>query len=340
MPNHVRNIIEFSTAVSEPEMKGLFEAILSPSLEDGRSDNGYFFDFNRLIEMPEALAIEESTATDMGMLLYHACHEAITLLPGSLAETILNTKKCGDVFTSTNMEGLIGEYKRYLLRFHPNFCRDARATEIIKKLNQLFDQAKMYMEMNTWEKVEKSQIGWIFILDRSWIMEKLRKKISDAGFDPGTSAGARSFSETPQGRELYELGKNAHDNLRLYGFKNWRDWKSEKWGTQWNSYENKIDQDYRKIRFSTVWNAPVPIATELSRRFPMVDFIWTYAEEKCGINTGHLKNIEGKFTIDTYRSCSDEAYEAYTKCWGDKCMYQNKKGAWRPYSCDTCPHPC
>jgi hypothetical protein len=51
--------------------------------------------------------------------------------------------------------------------------------------------------------------------------------------------------------------------------RNWMDWNCRKWGTKWNSYSFKQDEQGR-ILFDTAWAFPEPVFIELSHLFPEV----------------------------------------------------------------------
>jgi len=61
---------------------------------------------------------------------------------------------------------------------------------------------------------------------------------------------------------------------KLYGTDNWYDWKKSKWGTKWNSYNGKIDdenEEYIVYLFDTAWSPPEPVIHALREKFEEVD---------------------------------------------------------------------
>ena len=57
---------------------------------------------------------------------------------------------------------------------------------------------------------------------------------------------------------------------KLYGTDNWYDWKKSKWGTKWNSYNGKIDdenEEYIVYLFDTAWSPPEPVIHALREKF-------------------------------------------------------------------------
>lgn len=75
--------------------------------------------------------------------------------------------------------------------------------------------------------------------------------------------------------ESFVHGSTAIDNINRYGFKDWLGWSIANWGTKWNGYDGRIDQeedDFLKISFSTAWSPPMPVYTKLAETFPEVSF--------------------------------------------------------------------
>lgn len=161
------------------------------------------------------------------------------------------------------------------------------------------------------------------------------------GLSLETPGSIPAFLATKDGKRLHDLGRRCVENLRLYGAPTWYEWRSEHWGTKWNSCNSQIDAADRTVSFSTAWAAPMPIAEALVERFPDVGFAWTYASEDIGYDAGRIASADGKLKIEEFEGGSNEAYTAYVECWGtSKCLYRDENGAWQHYDCDTCPHPC
>ncbi|MDE7245234.1 MAG: hypothetical protein K2O18_14855 [Oscillospiraceae bacterium] len=140
--------------------------------------------------------------------------------------------------------------------------------------------------------------------------------------------------------ELCKLGAQYIQNLILHGATTWYDWCVEHWGTKWNAYENtQVDAD--TITFKTAWGAPVPVIAQLAKMYPEAEIEHWWADEDTGNNDGYAKYNGGKVvTLNRYDSCSNEAYETYTLCWGEtKCLYKDENGIWHHRCCDDC-HLC
>lgn len=123
---------------------------------------------------------------------------------------------------------------------------------------------------------------------------------------------------------------------------NWYDWNLENWGTKWNAYDVKIDDN--KIYFDTAWSTPEPIILKMQEMFQEVDIECIFADEDRGYNVGEyqlFKNDDGtKFLRTNYfENASNKAYETYIQCKGkSSCLYQNEDGDWKSYDCDNCPN--
>lgn len=83
--------------------------------------------------------------------------------------------------------------------------------------------------------------------------------------------------ETEEGRELQ---KKQDSNVKKYGHKDWYDWCVQNWGTKWNSYSNRVGEDY--VSFETAWAPPTPIILKLAQKTGKT---WTlmYSEPGCDV---------------------------------------------------------
>jgi hypothetical protein len=53
-------------------------------------------------------------------------------------------------------------------------------------------------------------------------------------------------------------------NLKECGYRTFHEWRTDNWGTKWNSYE--ADTSIDGVSFSTAWSPPVPVIVELSKK--------------------------------------------------------------------------
>ena len=140
--------------------------------------------------------------------------------------------------------------------------------------------------------------------------------------------------------EMYQNGQTYLDNYKKYGCTTWYDWCRKYWGTKWNTYSNKQD-DEDTIIFETAWSNPEPVMLKLSEMYPEATIEHWWADEDMGNNSGYRVYRGGQSVDGDYcDSCSNEAYEVYVKCWGkSECLYQGEDGLWQRHNCDTC-HSC
>ncbi len=91
-------------------------------------------------------------------------------------------------------------------------------------------------------------------------------------------------------KELSDLYKSK------YGTDNWYDWACENWGVKWNAgscSHNGTNGD--SIHFETAWAHPEPLFSNMSKRFPDLAFICSYADEDMGSNCGLSAYRNGVF---------------------------------------------
>ncbi len=338
MPNYVKNVIQFGDSVPQGQMEALYEAVLNTHPFTG--EDGWF-DFNTLIPMPKDLDIESGSNNEIGMLFYRLMQRG-TANPHGFIQRILDAQGCWDVFTKDDLQTITREYRAYSKEIHPDVCRDAKATEAMAKLNTLYDAAKGLSIGREWtsqigDDVERYRLPDV----ADYVTSHLIACIKRNGISPAAPDALSSFMETEDGKLLYDLGQRCISNKRRYNAMTWYEWCNKNWGTKWNSCNNDSDLEARIIIFSTAWSCPIPIVIALAKKFPDVDFVWKYADEDTGSNTGRITYKDNNLDITEFEYGSAEAYAMYVECWGaNECLYQDENGAWHRYDCDTCPNPC
>lgn len=141
--------------------------------------------------------------------------------------------------------------------------------------------------------------------------------------------------------KIYQLGCRAVSNVDKYGYPTWYRWCNQNWGTKWNSSDVDISFTEQVITFQTPWDAPEPIIKAFAKKLSKVKFKWIYADENCGSNTGFFEYDGKDLTEISPEDSSSAAYALYVECWGpNDCLYQDGKGNWNSYACDSCPHKC
>lgn len=91
----------------------------------------------------------------------------------------------------------------------------------------------------------------------------------------------------------YETLLKGYFNYKRYGYKDWYDWRWDKWGTKWNgsNFCMYSFNGHKVLSFQTAWACPVTILKELSKVAP---FIVSYADENIGDNYGIIKMENGE----------------------------------------------
>ena len=67
------------------------------------------------------------------------------------ADEILKAEKCGDIFSRSDKDTVILEYRQLAKAFHPDICGLPNANKITAKLNQLYKAALTLIERGEWE---------------------------------------------------------------------------------------------------------------------------------------------------------------------------------------------
>lgn len=119
-------------------------------------------------------------------------------------------------------------------------------------------------------------------------------------------------------KKMLELGKQLHENKEQFGALTWYEWCIDNWGTKWNACYS--GQTENSIEFSTAWSWPEPIMQKLAEvcHEHNVSFSGEWADEDCGNNTGSFSFDEkGNFSFGYYPNCSNEAFQAYERCFGE-----------------------
>lgn len=123
-------------------------------------------------------------------------------------------------------------------------------------------------------------------------------------------------------REDFALGKQAFQNIQLYGFPTWYEWRISNWGTKWNAYGydggtdlSAAEQD-GELWFQTAWGAPHPVIAKLAEMYPDVSFTHEWADEDIGNNCGRKVFINGECEELYYPDTDKEAIEFACKVQG------------------------
>jgi hypothetical protein len=77
----------------------------------------------------------------------------------------------------------------------------------------------------------------------------------------------------------------------------WYGWRVENWGTKWEGYDGRFNEDQTALSFSTAWSPPLPIIKKLAEITGQT-FILGYIEE-------------GMFFCGKYTASPEEDYDEF-----------------------------
>ncbi len=103
------------------------------------------------------------------------------------------------------------------------------------------------------------------------------------------------------------------------GYSSWYEWCIKNWGTKWNASDPYAEDG--RFSFNTAWSAPVELFVEFSKKFPDVEFTYTYADEDTGNNCGEGTIVNGENMVEEYEGGSNEAYELAFRLNGNEEYY-------------------
>lgn len=114
----------------------------------------------------------------------------------------------------------------------------------------------------------------------------------------------------PQPKNIFngDLSSEKEDECRKQGIPTWYDWNQANWGTKWNCYNVKSENE-TTFFFDTAWSSVPVIIETISLQFPDVEIIYEYADEDTGYNCGRLKFKNGLIEEDVKTGGTKDAYE-------------------------------
>ena len=113
-------------------------------------------------------------------------------------------------------------------------------------------------------------------------------------------------------------GNIGTEEREKYGEDNWYDWSIKNWGCKWNASDVMVDEDSQTFAFTTPWSAPIKIIEAFAKIVPDMSFVWTFADEDRGNNTGKVLCEDGELFGGYDPDGSSDALENYAYCWGDE----------------------
>lgn len=140
-------------------------------------------------------------------------------------------------------------------------------------------------------------------------------------------------------------GNLGPEDRAKYGANNWYDWRVRNWGTKWNAYDSRFDNESNVMEFDTAWSCPLPVLDAFARICDEhnVHFVGKWADEDTGHNVGTFESdcCEDGILFD-YNDVENRSNEAYEICFELKgessCYGKDEDGNWVHYDCDSCPN--
>ena len=105
-----------------------------------------------------------------------------------------------------------------------------------------------------------------------------------------------------------DLGQKEKEMCAREGRPTWYSWNIDNWGTKWNSYRCKKEDDNIFI-FETAWNSVSKIIETISKKFPSIEFYYEWSSEDTGYNCGYATYKNGLNELNELDKQSKDAYE-------------------------------
>ena len=85
-------------------------------------------------------------------------------------------------------------------------------------------------------------------------------------------------------KDALSQGKQALENIKKYGCKDWYNWRIRNWGTKWDACEGGMNDSEWEIEasFDTAWAPPTPWLEKVSAKYKRLKFTLEYTEEGMG----------------------------------------------------------
>jgi hypothetical protein len=91
----------------------------------------------------------------------------------------------------------------------------------------------------------------------------------------------------------------------------WYNWNCDNWGTKWGGY-SYVREGINIFQFQTAWSGVPKIIEVISKAFPDLQMIYTWADEDSGSNCGTQTYHSGVVVFQNIpKSQSKEAYDIY-----------------------------
>ena len=124
--------------------------------------------------------------------------------------------------------------------------------------------------------------------------------------------------------------RQQEENIKKFGFSDWYEWSCENYGSKWTDFDGQfgvITDNEINASFTSAWSPVGEGIRNVSKQFPILDFILTYDEGGmafCGgyaIRNGEfIADIEGEYPIfDIESDTQDDNGDYYDKFYQQVC---------------------
>lgn len=181
----------------------------------------------------------------------------------------------------------------------PNWtsCKLEAPEEVLKKYTEIDEDGKPFFDFNLViprpeiyndpELTSGFDTDWCiyWYLSNKGENARIIKTLFDFSFDDKTMNRCQEHSE-----EYYRRGQKYVQAFNQYGYKDWYDWSSDKWGTKWNACDSFFEDGC--VTFQTAWCYPKPVINKIFKDNPDCYMVFTWEDEDYdGTNTLiHNKN--------------------------------------------------
>ena len=107
-----------------------------------------------------------------------------------------------------------------------------------------------------------------------------------------------------------DYGDTVVNNIRLYGYPTWYEWRCHHWGTKWNAYHQHIgtfSETEIYVEFDTAWSPPTPVFDVIAQEYPDLQLEVRYIDEGGGF-AGTFVGESGELTDEP---CPNDEVEIF-----------------------------
>lgn len=148
------------------------------------------------------------------------------------------------------------------------------------------------------------------VIDNDTISDKIRE---NARLELRKIEARYSMLEN-EDMNMFIAGKICYENMLKTGSPTPYRWNIDNWGTKWNAYQSKGNENI--IVFLTANSSPTPVMEALSKKYPEIEFEHQWASDDFGRDMGMKQYLDGEI-VSKYipEHFSKEAYDLSFEMW-------------------------